>query len=90
MQQMLAAESHAGCSVHVKQKAFASLSRFHESTDTVEFKRKQGKDDVVEVTYTTAVELVRWYRYGCIPPLKDHSRCEFAYVCSNPIGRLMQ
>ena len=41
---------------------FFGVSRFHESTDTVTFKRKPGHEDVVLVNYTTDIELTKWYK----------------------------
>lgn len=41
---------------------FFGVSRFHESTDTVTFKRKPGQQGVVQVEYTTDIKLVRWYK----------------------------
>ena len=46
-----------------KKVVFFGISRFHESTDTVTFNRKAGHNDVVEVEYTSDIELVKWYRY---------------------------
>ena len=43
---------------------FFGVSRFHESTDTVTFELKPGHKDVVQVNYTTDIELIRWYRYA--------------------------
>lgn len=41
---------------------FFGISRFHESTDTVTFSKKAGSEDIVQVKYTTDIQLVRWYR----------------------------
>ncbi|KAL0055574.1 hypothetical protein WJX82_001999 [Trebouxia sp. C0006] len=42
---------------------FFGVSRFHESIDTLTFTRKPGSEDIVQVSYTTTIELVRWYKY---------------------------
>ncbi|KAL0031761.1 hypothetical protein WJX79_005760 [Trebouxia sp. C0005] len=42
---------------------FFGISRFHESTDVLTFTRKPGSEDIVQVNYTTKIELVRWYKY---------------------------
>ncbi len=41
---------------------FFGVSRFHESIDTLTFTRKPGSEDIVQVNYTTKIELVRWYK----------------------------
>lgn len=55
-----------------RKVVFFGISRFHESTDTVTFNCKAGQNDVVEVEYTTDIELVRWYKY-VLPKLISHS-----------------
>ncbi|KAL0026595.1 hypothetical protein WJX77_009121 [Trebouxia sp. C0004] len=42
---------------------FFGVSRFHESTDVLTFTRKPDSEDIVQVNYTTKIELVRWYKY---------------------------
>lgn len=63
-----------------RKVVFFGISRFHESTDTVTFNRKAGQNDVVEVEYTTDIELVRWYKYVLMKSISQSA-------CHVPVGQ---